>query len=94
MTRKSPVAHLDRDNYETADAYAIQALMRGDASPEMQQRALKWIIERAALTYDQSFYPESPHMTSFAEGMRSVGNQIVKLTKLDTKKLAQQQKDS
>jgi hypothetical protein len=83
--------HLDPNNYEVADAYAIQALVRGDASPEMQRRAIDWIINRAAHTYDQSFYPADANLTAFAEGMRSVGNQIVKLSKLDTKLLAQQQ---
>lgn len=77
--------------YPVAVAYAIQALLRGEASPEMQKRALDWIIVHAAATYDQSFHPDNPHLTSFAEGRRFVGNQIIKMTKLDTRKLAQQQ---
>jgi hypothetical protein len=69
--------------WEPADVSAVQALNRGDASPDAQRRALKWIIERAAMTYDQSFVPGQPDVTQFIEGKRSVGNQIVKLLKLD-----------
>lgn len=74
-------------DYEPADIGAIQALARGDASPEAQRRALDWIINAAAATYDQSFHPDNAQLTSFAEGRRFVGNQIVKLTKLDLSKL-------
>lgn len=69
--------------WEPADVSAVQALNRGDASPDAQRRALKWIIERVAMTYDQSFVPGQPDVTQFIEGKRSVGNQIVKLLKLD-----------
>lgn len=78
--------------YDPADAFAIQALARGEANPEMQQRALDWIINAAAATYDMSFSPDNPSLTAFAEGRRFVGNQIVKLSKLDTRKLVQQQR--
>lgn len=90
MTRKAP-PQIDPPEYEIADAYAIQALINGKASPEMQRRAVDWIINKAAATYDMSFSPENPHLTDFAEGRRFVGNQIVKLSKLDTAKLTQQQ---
>lgn len=88
--RKAP-PQIDPPEYIVADAYAMQALLRGEATPEMQRRALDWIINAAAATYDMSFSPDNPNLTAFAEGRRFVGNQIVKLTKLDTKKLAQQQ---
>lgn len=72
--------------YESADAFAIQALLRGEAEPHQQQRALKWIVETACSTYDQSFYPggeEGRRNSDFAEGRRFVGNQIVKMTRLN-----------
>lgn len=72
----------DPANYEIPDVAAIQALARGDAAPEQQKRALKWIIESAAMTYDQSFVPGHPEVGPFIEGRRSVGNQVVKLMKL------------
>lgn len=77
--------------YEIADAYAIQALLRGEADAVMQQRALKWIIEVACDTYGMSFRPgaeEGRRDTDFAEGRRFVGTQIVKMTRLNTAVLA------
>ena len=73
--------------YEPADVGAIQALARGEAEPHQQIRALKWIVEAVCGTYDQSFRPESERETSFAEGRRFVGLQIVKLSKVDISKL-------
>lgn len=65
--------------YDPADAYALKALQRGEANEGQQKRALAWIINQCAGTYDLSFRPENPHETSFAEGKRFVGLQIVKL---------------
>ena len=65
--------------WELADAVAFQALVRGEAEPEQQKRALKWIIESAAGTYEFSYYP-SERDTAFALGRVFVGQQIVKLT--------------
>ncbi len=76
--------------YDVADVSAIQALSRGTANEDQQRRALKWIIERAAGTYDFSFYP-GERETSFALGRVFVGQQVVKLTKLDLSILMQQQ---
>lgn len=74
-------------DYELADVEAFQALARGDCSPHLQQRALRWVIESAAATYDLSFRPGSERETCFAEGRRFVGLQIVKMLKLDKSKL-------
>lgn len=73
--------------YEPADIAAIQGLMRGDAQPHQQQRALRWIIEVVAATYDTSYRPESERDTCFAEGRRFVGTTLVKATKIDISKL-------
>ena len=70
--------------WELADASAIQAMANGTANPEQQKRALKWIIEAAAGTYEMSYRPggeDGRRDTDFAEGRRMVGNQIVKLIK-------------
>jgi hypothetical protein len=72
-------------DWEMADAAAIQALHRGNATPEQQRRALDHIIHNIAGTYDLSFRPggeEGARATAFAEGKRYVGLQIVTLTKL------------
>ena len=74
-------------HYEIEDAGAIQALMRGQAEPHQQQRALKYIIETLCSTYDMSYRPDGDRDTCFAEGKRFVGNQLVKLTKLNLSKM-------
>lgn len=66
-----------------ADAAAIRALARGDATPEQQTRALTFIVEALCGTYDLSFRPNSERDTCFAEGRRFVGLQVVKLTKIN-----------
>lgn len=73
--------------WDTADVEAFQALQRGDASAHLQRRALDWLINKAAATYDQSFSPDDERLTSFAEGRRFVGLQVVKLLALDTNKV-------
>lgn len=76
--------------YEVADAGALQALARGDCPPHLQKRALQWIIERAAGTYDSSYRGDAEggdRATAFAEGRRFVGLQVVKLLNIDTQKL-------
>lgn len=72
--------------YEKADVIAIQALNEGRADAHEQRRALEWIIDKASNAYDMSFRPggeEGSRDTDFAEGRRYVGNQIVKLTKMN-----------
>ena len=69
--------------YEIADLCAVKGLAAGTASPEQQQRALKWIIEYVCTTYDLSYRPNSDRDTAFAEGRRFVGLQLVKALHLD-----------
>ena len=73
--------------WEVPDAGALQALARGEAAPEQQRRALMWIIESASGAYEQSFVPDSDRVTAFLEGRRSVGNQIIKLIKINLETL-------
>ena len=76
--------------WDLADASAMQALARGEASPEQQRRALKWIVETGSGTYDVSYRPggeEGRRDTDFAEGRRFVGLQLVKLLRADLAKL-------
>ena len=68
--------------YEKADIRAIQALAQGNASEQDQKRALGWIINTAASTYDEPFRPGSPDAVHYMLGRRSVGLAIVKLMKL------------
>lgn len=71
--------------YEDADVAAFQALADGKATPDQQKRALRWLIERGAATYDLSYRPggeDGARDTIFAEGRRFVGLQVVKILKL------------
>ena len=72
--------------YEPADVTAIQALHRGEADEFQQQRAIKWLIEAAAGTYQFHYYP-SDRETAFALGRAFVGQQIVKLLRLNASSL-------
>ena len=72
--------------YDLADASAFQALQRGEAEPFQQQRALKWLIEQAAGVYEFQYYP-TDRDTSFALGRAFVGQQVVKLLRLNTSQL-------
>ena len=76
-------------DYEEADVHAIRALQSGTASVDQQQRALAYIINQLAGTYDLSYRPNSDHDTAFAEGKRFVGLEIVKFLNLDLRRIAQ-----
>jgi len=69
--------------WDLPDASALQALGRGDATPEQQKRALTVIVEKLAGTYEHTFVPGGQDQTIYLEGRRSVGLQIVKLLKVD-----------
>ena len=72
--------------WEVADASALQALANGTADDVQQQRAIKWLIELAAGTYEFHYYP-SDRDTAFALGRAFVGQQIVKLLKINTSQM-------
>lgn len=65
--------------YEKLDAYALRALSNGTATTEEQQRALKWIVNGAAMLTSQSFVPGQPDVSNFNEGRRNVAKQIMHL---------------
>lgn len=68
---------------EARDIAAFQALEKGEAAPHQQKLVLEWLMLRASMIYDQSYWPDNPHATSFAEGRRFVGLQIQKLLSLN-----------
>lgn len=76
-------------DWELPDAAAMQALARGDATPDQQLRALKWVIEAAAGTYEHTFVPGAHDQSTYLEGRRSVGLQVVKLLKVDVAAMKQ-----
>ena len=80
MALRPPVVWLPR---ELADAWAIQALARGEADETAQKRALRCIVEEISGTYAMTYDPASDRQTCFAEGRRSVGRTIVGLINLN-----------
>lgn len=74
--------------FDIADVAAIQALATGTAAPDQQKRALDWIINVAAKTYDPEYQTDSRDH-AYCSGRRSVGLNIIVLTKIDLSKLSQ-----
>ena len=71
--------------YDNADAAAIQALVKGNATADQQKRAIDWIVTKACGTYDFPYRPgaqDGDRDTCIAIGKMFVGQQIVKLMKL------------
>ncbi len=75
-------------NYAQLAAVAWDEQEMGPApeapSPSEVKRALDWIVNSAAQTYDTSFVADDSNgrIGAFVEGRRSVGMQIVKLIRL------------
>ncbi len=67
-------------------AAAVQACYYGDATPEQQKLVIEGTVEHLCRYYDISFRG-TDRETSFAEGMRFVGAQLVKLTKINRAKI-------
>lgn len=65
--------------YNLAELSAVRAVAAGTADEFAQRRAIKWIIEKAAGTYEPSYRGDAGAETFHAEGRRYVGMQIVKL---------------
>lgn len=80
-------------HWEPADVSALQALQRGEATPEQQKRALDYMIQIAG-TYDLSYRPDSARDSDFAEGKRWVGLQLVKLLKINLAAIRQAKRQS
>jgi hypothetical protein len=68
--------------YAKEDHAAVKAVANGIASEEQQKRAARWIINTLCETYGMSYRPQSDRDTTFAEGKRHVGLQIVKLVNM------------
>lgn len=92
MAAKSgiPPTHLPAV-YEPWHVAAIQALAAGTATEDQQKTALEWIVNAAASTYDQPYRPgvDGDRETAFGCGRQFVGQQIVKLLKLNAAAISQ-----
>lgn len=72
--------------YDKAVLMAIRACIAGKANDGQQKLAMDWIINAASNLYDMSYRKSDPTATSFHEGRRFVGSQIVKMLRDDTLK--------
>jgi len=77
--------------YDIADAYAIKATAIGEATPDQQRRAMRWIVEQAAANYEWGFQAEGPRETDVLLGRQFVGRQLVKIINLSGDALAAMQ---
>lgn len=82
--------------YDIKDIRAVQALAIYAQQPDEMKskqlapapsdvkRALDWIVNKAAQTYESTFVPNDPsgRIAAFIDGRRSVGMQIIKLISL------------
>lgn len=85
----------DFPDFSEREVRLIQALHRGDATPEMQRDALAYIINVAAATYDMPYRPgdSGRRDTDFACGKAFVGQTLVRMTKILLKSLNQPKKE-
>lgn len=88
MAKKSitPPPAYEPAAYSVADVAAVQAVARGDATKDQQQRALNWIIYNAARAYDLDYRPDSRDH-AFASGRRFTGLEIITILKINIGKL-------
>lgn len=80
--------------WQPADVSALQACVRGEANKDQQQHAIAFIINDVCGTYEMTYIPASPRDTDFAEGKRFVGNQLVKLIKLNLSKITKKETEN
>lgn len=70
------------------DVVALKALSTGTATADQQVRALKFIVERIAGTYEEVYCPgaDGDRNTAYALGKRRVGTYLVSLLNADIRK--------
>lgn len=67
-----------------AEIMAIKALNAGNASPQQQQTALRWILHAACALQGEPYFPASERDTAYMLGRQYVGRQILGLIQADT----------
>ena len=71
----------EEPDYSIVDIQALRAVATGNASSGQQKRAMEYIINVVAGTYDIPFRPDSEGATLVAVGKAIVGKHIVGLLK-------------
>jgi len=70
-----------------ADIFAIQCMEKGDADPQQQINAFWFIVKNLCGTYAPTF-GESDRDSSFLNGRRHVGLELINCLQLDARILA------
>lgn len=65
-----------------SEKFALDAVVRGEATPEQQMTAMKWILHRACGAGLSTFHAD-PHIQSFRAGRRSVALLITEVLTTD-----------
>lgn len=86
MTSKAPAAIALR-KYVAADVSAIQACFEGRADEHQQRRAMAFIVNEIADTYNLAYRPDSIRETDFMLGRQFVGQALVMMSKANMQKL-------
>ena len=93
MSAKNQAPPHFRCDWDIPTAASIQALIKGEATPDQQRGAMHWLINQACGTYNISFSEIGDRETCFAEGRRFVGTNIVKLNTLSLNALRKAQQN-
>lgn len=74
------------EQWEKAEASAIQAIVRGNPNADQCARFIKWLT-KVTMLYDQTYSPLSDRDSNFAEGRRFIGRRFVILSKTNLSKI-------
>lgn len=72
------------------EARALQALVKGEADPDQQRRALTWIIHKACGVSFDTFSPGHPDVTLVNQGRRQAGLLISEVLMTEAEKYRKQ----
>jgi len=82
---RQPIVEEYLPEWTPADASALKALSKGEASSDQQKRALDWIITFACGTYEECYKPGpgGERDTNYALGRQYAGRVIITLLHWD-----------
>lgn len=77
--------------HRISDVAAVQAMAMGTATSDQQIEGMRWIVETACMTYDETFHPDSERASAFMQGRRFVGLKLILMFKVSLAKLRERQ---
>lgn len=76
--KPKPLPFAEPPEFDDADIYAVKAVWAGVANAGQQQRAMRWIMEKAA-KIDRDPFRADPRLSEHLIGRQSVGRMILAL---------------